>query len=57
MVEHGLPKLVAELFASFDAAAEKGQLADVTDTVAKYAGRPPQSVTSFLSDARAVLLG
>ena len=57
MVQHGLPKFVAELFASFDAAAEKGQLEDVTDTVAKFAGRPPQSVKSFLSDARAALLG
>ena len=57
MVQHGLPKPVAEIYASFDAAAAKGQLALVTDTVAKLTGRPPQSLRSFLSDARAVLLG
>jgi NAD(P)H dehydrogenase (quinone) len=57
MIQHGLPKPLAEIFASFDAAAAKGQLAVVTETVAKLTGRPPQSLRSFLSDARAVLLG
>jgi NAD(P)H dehydrogenase (quinone) len=56
MLAHGLPKPLAEVFASFDAAAAKGQLETVTDTVSKLTGRPPQSVRSFLSDARAALI-
>jgi len=57
MIQHGLPKLHAEILASFDAAAAKGQLALVTDAVRKLTGRPPQSLRSFLADARGVLLG
>jgi NAD(P)H dehydrogenase (quinone) len=48
MVEHGLPKPVAEIYASFDAAIAQGKLARVSDTVQRLTGRAPQSVADFL---------
>ncbi len=55
MVEHGLPRPVAEIYASFDVAIAAGALARVTDTVARLTGRPPQSVGEFLRANRAKL--
>jgi len=48
MVEHGLPKPVAEIYASFDAAIAQGKMARVSDTVQQLTGRAPQSVADFL---------
>jgi NAD(P)H dehydrogenase (quinone) len=55
MLQHGLPKVAAELYASFDAAIVKGQLAKATDTVKKLSGKAPQSVKAFLTANRALL--
>lgn len=57
MVEHGLPRPVAELFASFDVGIQKGDLSGITDTVQRLTGRAPQSVRDFLSAHRAALTG
>ncbi|WP_224243888.1 SDR family oxidoreductase [Hyalangium gracile] len=56
MVGHGLPQPAAELYASFDAGIQKGELATVTDTVKRLSGHAPQSVRDFLTAHRAVLL-
>ncbi|WP_224367338.1 SDR family oxidoreductase [Hyalangium versicolor] len=55
MQEHGLPKVAAELYASFDVAIEKGDLATVTDTVKRLSGRTPQTVREFLTAHKATL--
>ncbi len=57
MVSHGLPPPVAQLLASFDAAIAKGDLKNVSNTVATLTGRPPQSVATFLAANKAALLG
>ncbi len=57
MVQHGLPRPLAEIFGSFDAAAASGQLAVVSDAVTTLTGRPPESLRSFLGKARAALIG
>jgi NAD(P)H dehydrogenase (quinone) len=56
MVSAGLPQPVAELLASFDAAAAKGELNVVTSAVEELTGRKPTSVESFLAANRQVLL-
>jgi NAD(P)H dehydrogenase (quinone) len=48
MVEHGLPRPIAEMYASFDLAAARGDFAGVTDVVERLTGRKPQSVRDFL---------
>lgn len=55
MVSHGLPKPVAELYAGFDTAIQKGDLSTATDTVKRLTGRAPQSVRDFLTGHRAAL--
>lgn len=57
MVEHGVPRAVAELYASFDVAIARGELAAVTGAVGELTGRPPRSVRDFLVEHRAALLG
>ncbi|PTL81774.1 SDR family oxidoreductase [Vitiosangium sp. GDMCC 1.1324] len=57
MVEHGLPRPVAALLASFDAGTQKGDFSGVTDTVQRLTGRAPQSVRDFLASHRAALTG
>lgn len=57
MVQHGLPAPVAELFAGFDAAIAKGDLAVATSAVAGLTGKAPTSVRDFLAAHRASLLG
>ncbi len=49
MVSAGLPQFVAELLASFDAAAAKGELDVVTNAVEELTGRKPTSVAEFLT--------
>lgn len=53
MVSHGLPRPVAELFASFDAEIAAGGLAGVTNAVESLAGRAPIGVAEFLRENRA----
>ncbi len=52
---HGLPAPLAALLASFDTAIAKGDLAAVTDTVARLGGQPARSVREFLAGHRAAL--
>jgi NAD(P)H dehydrogenase (quinone) len=49
MVEHGLPRPLAEIYASFDVGAERGLLAGVSDTVLRLTGTPPRSLREFLT--------
>lgn len=55
LVGHGFPEFVAQLFATFDSATAKGQLANATDTVEKLTGKKPQSIREFLAANRAAL--
>ncbi|NOU27465.1 MAG: hypothetical protein HOO96_06100 [Polyangiaceae bacterium] len=55
LTSHGLPAPIAALLASFDTAIAKGDLAAVTDTVARLGGRAPQTVRDFLVAHRAAL--
>jgi len=55
MVSAGLPQFVAELLASFDTSAAKGELNVVTDVVEKFTGRKPTSVADFLAANRQAL--
>ena len=55
MTEHGVPKPIADLLASFDLAVSKGELAKVTKAVETLTGKPPQSVRDFLVANRSAL--
>lgn len=58
MVEHaGIPESVARTIATFGQAARDGWLREVTDVVARVAGRQPTSVADFLAANRAALVG
>lgn len=56
MVNAGLPQPVAELYASFDAAAAKGELDVVTNAVEELTGRKPTTVEDFLTANKEALL-
>jgi NAD(P)H dehydrogenase (quinone) len=56
MVGHGLPRPMAELLASFDAATAKGDYQHVTGTVEQLSGSKPTSVAAFLRANRTALL-
>ena len=47
---HGLPPVVAEMFASFDRATQSGHLGGVTDEYEQLTGVKPQSFESWLND-------
>lgn len=49
MVSAGLPRPVAEGFASFDAAIAQDKFSNVSDTVEDLTGRKPTSVADFLA--------
>lgn len=53
MVQHGLPRPLAEVFASFDAGFAAGELATVSDTVQRLTGKAPQSLGDFLRETKA----
>ena len=55
MVDHGMPRPVAELYASFDTATARNELARVSDAVQRLTGRAPQSVREYLVANRAAL--
>jgi NAD(P)H dehydrogenase (quinone) len=57
MVEHGMPRPIAELYASFDVGIARGQLAGVSDTVERLTGSKPQRLLDFLGAHRAALAG
>jgi len=57
MVSHGLPRPVAELLASFDAATAKGDYRQVSTAVEQLSGTKPTSVATYLRAQRAALLG
>lgn len=54
MVQHGLPRPVAEIYASFDAGIAAGELAVATDVVARLTGKQPESLGEFLRRTRAI---
>lgn len=53
MVQHGLPRPIAELYASFDAGIAAGELQAVSDTVQRLAGKKPESLGAFLERTKA----
>jgi NAD(P)H dehydrogenase (quinone) len=57
MVAHGLPEPVARIYAGFDVATAKGDLATVTDSVEKLTKRQPQTLKSFLAANKAAWAG
>lgn len=56
MKDQGVPALLAELYASFDVAAARGDFANVSDTVPRLTGKPAQTIEAFLRVNRAVLV-
>ena len=56
MVAGGLPRALAEGFASFDAAIAQDKFSAISNTVENLTGRKPTSVADFLSDHRETLL-
>ena len=57
MIEHGVPKPIAELYATFDVGVAQGYLATPSDTVRSFTGRAPQSVRDYLIAHKQALLG
>lgn len=53
MVQHGLPRPVAEIYASFDAGIAAGEAAGVTDTVERLTGKKPEKLGDFLRRSKA----
>lgn len=56
MLGHGLPRPVAELLASFDAAAARGDYSRASTAVEQLTGTRPTSVAAYLRSQRAVLV-
>jgi NAD(P)H dehydrogenase (quinone) len=57
MVAHGMPRPIAEVYATFDVAIAKGELAGPSDGVQRLTGRAPQSIRELLLANRAALAG
>lgn len=55
-MKHGLPRLVAEVVASFDVAIANGQLERTTNSVEELTGRKPRSLREFMTAHRAAFL-
>ncbi|MBL8165011.1 MAG: SDR family oxidoreductase [Anaerolineae bacterium] len=55
MVSAGLPRPVAEIFASFDTAIAQGRFSAVTNSIEVLTGRKPISIAEFLSANRGAL--
>lgn len=53
MVQHGLPRPIAEVLGSFDAGIAAGELAVVSDSVERFTGKKPESLADFLARNRA----
>jgi len=56
MQAHGMPRPIAELLASFDAAAAQGDYSQVSSTVEQLSGTRPTSVAAYLRSQRAALV-
>ncbi|HEX4458708.1 MAG TPA: SDR family oxidoreductase, partial [Polyangia bacterium] len=56
LVAHGMPQPIAEIFASFDSAIARGEVAHVGDGVQRLTGQPPRSMRDFLAAHRQALL-
>jgi NAD(P)H dehydrogenase (quinone) len=57
MVQHGLPRPLAEAYASFDAATAAGELDVKSDSVERFTGSKPQALGDFLRAHKAAWLG
>jgi NAD(P)H dehydrogenase (quinone) len=57
MVQHGLPRPMAEIYASFDAGFAAGEAASVSDTVERLTGKKPESLGDFLRRTKAAWAG
>lgn len=55
MVDHGLPKPLAELFVTFDVGVSRGELAVVSPAFEELTGERPQALRDWLTDRRAAL--
>jgi NAD(P)H dehydrogenase (quinone) len=53
IVQHGLPRPVAEIYASFDAGIAAGELDVASDHVERFTGRKPKSLRDFLLENKA----
>ena len=56
MVAHGLPEPVAQIYAAFDVAIARGELATVSDVVLRTTGEPARSLADFLRASRAAFI-
>jgi NAD(P)H dehydrogenase (quinone) len=52
MVAHGLPRPIAEVYASFDAGIAAGEVAAVSDTVERLTGKKPETLGDLLRRSR-----
>jgi len=57
MVQHGLPRPVAEIYASFDAGTAAGELDVKSDHVERFTGQKPQALRDFLRANQAAWAG
>ena len=57
MVQHGLPRPLAEAYASFDTGTEAGELDVTSDSVERFTGKKPQALGDFLRASKAAWLG
>ncbi|HEX2877060.1 MAG TPA: SDR family oxidoreductase [Polyangiaceae bacterium] len=57
MVQHGLPRPLAEVYASFDAGTAAGELDVKSDSVERFTGKKPQALGDFLRANKAAWLG
>jgi NAD(P)H dehydrogenase (quinone) len=57
MVQHGLPRPLAEVYASFDAGIAAGELDVKSDSVERFTGARPQALGDFLRANKAAWLG
>ena len=57
MVQHGLPRPLAEAYASFDAATAAGELDLKSDNVERFTSKKPQTLSDFLRANKAAWLG
>ncbi len=53
MVQHGLPRPLAEVYGSFDAGIAAGELDVTSDHVQRFTGQKPQALRDFLRENRA----
>ena len=57
MVQHGLPRPLAEAYGSFDAATAAGELEVKSESVERFTGTKPQALGDFLRANKAAWLG